>query len=213
MTAHGTDPYCGSETGYMRHARFGTEKCVACRRAHAEKRADYRRRRYLHHAPLSVDATGARRRIHALAAIGWSLAGQSRMLEMGDTAAHKITARKWLHVETAAKVRALYDELSMMPGPSVRARREAQRKGWAPPLAYDDDTIDDPHTEPSGVLTRDGLDEIAVQRASRGERVQLSRAERAEVVRRLTAAGLSAADIADRLGIAQRSVSRLRKAA
>jgi DNA-binding CsgD family transcriptional regulator len=52
-----------------------------------------------------------------------------------------------------------------------------------------------------------------VQRASRGERVQLSRAERAEVVRRLTAAGLSAAQIADRLGIAQRSVSRLRRAA
>jgi DNA-binding CsgD family transcriptional regulator len=83
------------------------------------------------------------------------------------------------------------------------------------PLAWSDDKIDDPAARPSKMVIHHhtAIDEIAVQRASRGERVRLSRAERAEVVRRLTAAGLSAADIADRLGIAQRSVSRLRKAA
>ena len=40
-------------------------------------------------------------------------------------------------------------------GPGAeRARSTAKRKGWAPPMAWDDDTIDDPQAKPVGLRTR-----------------------------------------------------------
>jgi len=202
---------CGSELGYQLHITDRTEPCAPCRRAHADKRADYRRRRYLNRAPLSVDATGSRRRIQALAAIGWSLGEQSRRLGLNASMAHKITIRSWVWPQTADKIRALYDELSMVPGPSQRARNDAKRRGWLPPLAFDDDTIDDPAARPSiGAYQPRVFDEVAVQRAMRGDRVHLRPVERAEVVRRLTDAGRSAAEIAERLRTTPRSVQRMR---
>lgn len=212
MTSH-----CGSVRGYQDHVRDGSPKCAPCRRAHADKRAAYRRRRYLQHAPLSVDATGTRRRIHALAAVGYSLAEQSRRLGMEISGASAIARRTWVWVTTAEKVRALYDELSMVPGNNNRARNEAKRRGWPPPLAWDDETIDDPRARPvlgSALDRRAGVvpDEIAIQSAMRGYRVGLRPVERAEAVHRLTAAGHPAAEIAHRLRIEERSVQRIRDA-
>ncbi len=204
---------CGTELGYMIHVRQGTPKCVACKRAHAERRAAYRRRRYLNHAPLSVDATGTRRRLQALAAIGWSLAEQSRRLGWHDSTAHSVAARKWVWIETAEKVRALYDELAMTPGTNKRASNDAARKGWPPPLAWSDEELDDPNATPATLEHTNELDEVAVQRAMGGGRVTLSQAERAEAVRRLTALGLSATEVAARMSITTRTVTRLRKSA
>ena len=42
-----------------------------------------------------------------------------------------------------------YDELSMRQGPSVRNRR----LGYPPPLAWDDETIDDPRARPKGATS------------------------------------------------------------
>ena len=61
-------------------------------------------------------------------------------------------------------------------------------------------------------LTADGiLDEIAIERGMKGHRVRLTSAEKAEVVRRLTAKGLSAAEIGDRLHMSGRHVVRYRQ--
>lgn len=54
------------------------------------------------------------------------------------------------------------------------------------------------------------VDPIAVERAVLGERMRLTVPERHEVIQRLTASGLSANQIADRLGVAQRTVTRYR---
>lgn len=54
------------------------------------------------------------------------------------------------------------------------------------------------------------IDEVAVARAAHGDPVRLTRAERAEAVRRLTNHGRSAAQIAGLLRITPRSVVRNR---
>jgi len=56
------------------------------------------------------------------------------------------------------------------------------------------------------------LDEVAIAEAMSGRRVKLTFAERRAVVERLTALGLSAQDIAQRLGTTHRCVTRRRAA-
>jgi hypothetical protein len=85
-----------------------------------------------------VPAIGVRRRIDALGALGWSYA---------DIGVVYTTARgRSVHAHTRAHVLAVYDRLSMTVGPSARARLLAHQKGFLPPLAWDDETIDDPNT-------------------------------------------------------------------
>lgn len=55
------------------------------------------------------------------------------------------------------------------------------------------------------------IDEIAVERAMHGEPVRLTRAERLEVVARLTARGYSLNQIAERLHSSRRRVERARQ--
>ena len=53
---------------------------------------------------------------------------------------------------TARAVEDLYDRAWQGPRrPSTASRRRAVTAGWAPPLAWDDDTIDDPAASPAGV--------------------------------------------------------------
>jgi transcriptional regulator with GAF, ATPase, and Fis domain len=62
-----------------------------------------------------------------------------------------------------------------------------------------------------GHLKHRDVDPMAVERAARGDRtIRHGTAERVLVVQALTAAGLSAAQIARRLGVAPRSVCRIR---
>jgi hypothetical protein len=110
---------------------------------------------------------------------------------------------------TADAITRVYDELSMTvpqddeAGRSPRAgrihdrqRRLAARRGWAPPLAWDDDTIDDPAATPAtGARERAWStrhDETVVERILAGEwDLQSSRPEREEVVARWRTAGRS----------------------
>ena len=97
---------------------------------------------------------------------------------------------------TAEKVARLYDELSMVAGPSTRATTEAKRKGWAPPLAWDEEDLDDPAAKPAAHPP--GL-------PGRQRNTDLE-----ERVLELTRCGLSAAEIAIRLGTNTRYVTRVR---
>lgn len=163
--------------------------------------------------PMTIDSTGVRRRLQALTAVGWRYGDVGQRLGVHTSLVGRlaITDRPVLR-DTAAAIAAVYDELSMTPGPSRRNRALALNRGWAPPLAWDDESIDDPSARPlTGGAGRGGpVDEVAVARAMRGDRVPLRPAERAEAVRRLTAGQLSAAEIADRLDISKRSVVRRR---
>lgn len=137
-----------------------------------------------------VDITGTTRRLRALVAIGYTqsdLAGR-----IGITAEN---STKLFHSEgrvlaaTALKVAKLYDRLSMTSGPSHSARDRARKLGWAPPLAWDDDTIDDPTIEPE-----------------RGQRASIHWAERYRELR--DDLGLTQDQICARLGIRRESLLR-----
>lgn len=99
-----------------------------------------------------IDAIGTTRRLQALVAIGHS---QTSLAErVGWTLANLnvlvLGRRDSVTVATAQLIAQLYDELSMTPGTNARARSLAQGRNWAPPLAWDDDKIDDPGARPHG---------------------------------------------------------------
>lgn len=182
-----TDPFAGTVTGYRRHcdrrAKVGNDGrrvgnrhkfCDACRYAIAEQSYKYRNRRILNGAKevrrdaknkklvggeLLVDATGTRRRLQGLNAFGWSYNEiGSRLGQKGTNIGFTALKRKFVYPETAQKVKALYEELSMIPppdtGPVSTVRSRAYRKGWLPPFAWDDDTIDNPYTLPEGMTSK-----------------------------------------------------------
>lgn len=119
-----------------------------------------------------VDATGTVRRIRALVAIGYS---QCRIADALGWASNNLTdlthGRTKCAARTAREVRDLYDRWSMHPPQPTewrekisvsRSRRYAAARGWPPPLAWDDEDIDNPTARPAGLgddepLTRSDL--------------------------------------------------------
>lgn len=98
-----------------------------------------------------VPRVGSTRRIQALMALGWR--------HQDITAAMRIATRSQLVLHqpgqyitraTRDAILRAYDELSMRRGPSEKTRQRAIASGYAPPLAWDDDTIDDPYAVPEG---------------------------------------------------------------
>lgn len=94
--------------------------------------------------------TGARRRIEALLALGWRHEDITAAMGTRTTSAlvlHQVGG--WIAQATHDAVVAAYDALSMTPGPSERTRARSARLGYAPPLAWDDDDIDDANSAPA----------------------------------------------------------------
>jgi hypothetical protein len=101
-----------------------------------------------------VDSTGTTRRIRALVAIGWS---QSKIAaRLGVTPANFTALTHGRTQVTTARAKAvvdLYDELWNTAPPQAghrdkiaysRSIRYAALAGWVVPMAWDDETIDDP---------------------------------------------------------------------
>jgi hypothetical protein len=178
----------GTKYGYQLGCR---EEC--CRRANTKSLKMWRAGMTGH----LIDATGTKRRIQSLVALGWT------MQEIGQHAggysknwAHVILSQQTVVTDTARKVDAVFERLSMtVPiGPyRNRTRLRAARNGWVPPLAWDD--IDDPNEQPSNPTDdrRYVYDEVVIQRVidGHGKPRTLSTLEAAEVVRRLRAAGVT----------------------
>lgn len=108
-------------------------------------------------ATAPVDAAGTRRRMQALAAVGWSASRLAGLLGVERAHVGRIIRGDNLRVSaaTARAVRGLYGELWDRPPPEgtrwekvsvSRTRSHARQQGWAPALAWDD--IDDPDAEP-----------------------------------------------------------------
>lgn len=113
------------------------------------------------HTSGITNSAGMVRRIHALVAVGWSTRDMSDRLGLSRTAVHHWTDRKIATPSTAARVRALYDEMwDQQPHADTPERRRtiarmrtiARRNGWPPPLAWDDGYgphgIDNPDATP-----------------------------------------------------------------
>jgi hypothetical protein len=96
------------------------------------------------------DVVGTARRLQALVAAGYSQAQIAREMSTHESWVSRLVNEYGHNVnaETVARVKALYDRLAMTPGPSDRARRQARARKWAPPLAWDDDEIDNPAAKP-----------------------------------------------------------------
>lgn len=184
-----------------------TEERILAARFNLDRLSEYRR----------VSAVGTRRRIEALAWVGWS--GQQLAAELGVSrtavAAHR--HRDVVLVSTARAVRDLYQAWGLREGPSPKARATARRRGYVPAAAWDDDDLDDlrgrPHLS-QGAARAEVVDDVAVARACAGDisPVGLTRAERLVAFRRLAATGLSDQAIGERVGWAARTVLRHRHA-
>lgn len=147
-----------------------------------------------------VDATGSRRRLQALMAVGWSGSRLGRELGLDPTNFHAMIHRARVEAATARAVRHLYDRLwdrapkagsRWEAGAITRAKAAARRLGWAPPVAWDDDTIDDPAARPDV-----------------GERGS-SRLDLAEV-EHLAAGGCSLEETARRMGVTVSAIEQAR---
>lgn len=143
------DPRHGTIAGYVAERRIGQPRCTACLTA----KRSYEKARIMRGAALKVPAVGTRRRIQALRALGHSRAEIARAAGYADGDSYEYAMHaETITAATAAKIAAAYETLSMRLGSGPKANRLrvlAARKGWAPPLAWDN--IDNPDEVPKGV--------------------------------------------------------------
>jgi hypothetical protein len=146
-----------------------------------------------------IDATGTTRRLQALIAIGWPQAKLAARLGWSPSNFHRLVSATQVTARTARAARAVYDDLwNTSPdetGHASRraadcARNTARRNGWPPPMAWDDDTIDNPTATP---------DRARVRRAST---IAI-----AENTIELTAQGYTRNQAAERLGVTVSTVN------
>lgn len=113
-----------------------------------------------------IDATGTCRRLQALVALGWPQNHLGEQLNISASNFKTLLSQTRVTVVKARKVRDLYDRLwDTVPMADnknqataiKRARKMAATRGWLPPLAWDDESIDDPSAEPeTGDATKKG---------------------------------------------------------
>lgn len=169
-----------------------------------------------------VDATGTRRRMQALVAIGWSISRLGEQLAI--TNIHATIKHDQVYARTAIAVRDLYARLWDTPPPETthreryaasRSRNYAKAHGWLRPIWWDDDTIEDPTFLPSVEVGRGsprGVDEVAVMRRAGGDRsIRLTRPERWHMIRLLHADGMNDQQIMRRTGYSDRQIGRDRR--
>ena len=162
-----------------------------------------------------VPRVGAVRRVQALMAMGWShhdlaRAGVPNTARLLTGTGNLVTAQRWREISE------LYDRLSMTPGPSPQTRGWAKTLSYAPPLAWDEGTIDDPRARPHGNggehASGQVIDMVAIRRTldEPGQPAALTAQEQAIAVRAMAARGQSDARIGERLGVSDRTVLRWR---
>lgn len=109
------------------------------------------------HGGPRTDPTGSRRKLQALAARGFAFTWMAEQMNTVPPVVVKIVhddvariSRK-THAKVSALYRAYHDKdpapVSVHQHAAITQQKmRASRKGWAPPTAWDDDTIDNPAT-------------------------------------------------------------------
>ncbi len=171
-----------------------------------------------------VDSTGTRRRLQALVAVGWSQAKLARQLGVEGANLGRTMASPTVRSSTAVAVADLYDQIWNQLPPTAttadkvaysRARRQAATRGWLPPLAWDDEDLDDPTGRPAAAPAFEGdLDEVLIARIEAGHAPRVGTGnhtpEFLEAIRQLAAQGLSDSQIGRRVAMSSGAVCALR---
>lgn len=104
-----------------------------------------------------INSTGTVRRLQALVTIGWSQARLAKLIGVQPSNFGTLMNADRCTVKRALAVRALYNNRWNQTqaghdwhskAAATRARNYAKANGWLPPMAWDDDSIDDPATTP-----------------------------------------------------------------
>jgi DNA-binding XRE family transcriptional regulator len=149
----------------------------------------------------SVPIIGARRRIQALMAIGWR--HQDLTPRLGFRSANIVhQGGHWVSRQKHDAVKDLYDRLWNQRGPAgAQSMTRIEKAGYAPPLAWDDDSIDDPNAAP------DLGAKVHRQGPSAEDAVRFSDTL-VENVEFLVSTGIGWAGIPERLGMAPKTIER-----
>ena len=219
----------GSNSGQLWKLLYGTKRPDGSRTPTKRIRKDVAERLLAVELDLAdgayVPVLPSARRLRALVALGWS---QARLAErLGHASSQMVNgwvneARDQVFVANAKAIAALYEELSMTPPPETthrerisvsRARSYARARGWLPPLAIDEELLDDDFEGGQIVLEVEGddLDDVAIERRMAGDKsVQLTQAEKVELRRRWFDRGGSQAELERVCGMA--AITRMQKA-
>jgi len=142
-----------------------------------------------------VPNIGARRRLQALMAIGYRHSDLTPLIgSRSSTLLHQIG--DWISLEKHEAMARVYDQLWDKPGPSKKAIKNAAKLGYLPPLAWDDDDIDNPAAVPSN------------QKLPKGEKREANRAAFIEEVEFLAGSGMMLPQIAQALGVTEDAVEK-----
>lgn len=143
----------------------------------------------------SIDATGTLRRVQALETRGWSKRRQAADLGLLQQNFKTVLRGARVSAQMARRVAALYDRLwtenpedhGVAPYVADRVRRHADANGYFGPLAWDDETIDDPMAIPFTDVTQPVVTEGGnlANRWLMGESVILGPRDRKEVLAHL----------------------------
>lgn len=138
-----------------------------------------------------VDATGARRRLQALAVLGWTTRALAFELDMERGAVGDILTGRTARIRhgSAQAIAGCYGRLWNVAGPSERTRTWARQQGFLPPLAWDDDALDDPGAAADPGAVRGGWEAL-----------------NPDDVRELLEAGLPTEMVAARLGVSVKEI-------
>lgn len=142
-----------------------------------------------------VPVLGTARRMRALVALGYTneeLGARLGMTNPKMAGKYMTLHQEYVTAAFARRVDEMFRQLQVMPPPdgygNRRARLRAQRNGWAPPFAWDEDTIDDPKARPAGY--------------------KVDREERMRQYEELRASGMNTNQIARHMGIDRASLVR-----
>lgn len=106
--------------------------------------------------PAMVAAAGSTRRLRALAWMGWPIPVIADRTGIHKQTLQMLRSGEYANVSSriADLLANLYAEISDVDGGDYRARARARNAGFPPPIAWDDDTIDDPDAQPGTDLVR-----------------------------------------------------------
>ena len=132
-------------------------RCDSCRAVRQERRrrSDWEANR-IAGRDVWVSAVGSRRRIEALAWMGWSAAAVAARMGTHYRPVLRVRAGEHLRVRTSThrRIEAVFRELALVEAPGRSGeitRGYARLHGYVPPLAWTN--IDDPAEVPKGVVS------------------------------------------------------------